>query len=291
MFKNTSSPVWPVLLAVILSVGLSWCLFGRAEKGAGAEHVETAFERIQRTRTIRCGYYIYPPVTYKDGNTGKLSGLSVDMMDRIAKRADLKVEWVQEVNFGDWQEGLRTKRYDLACTPMWPNTAIGQVVYFTKPFFYSGIYPIGRGNDNRFNKLEDLNKPNVTVSVQEGNDGYYLAPDVFPQAKKITVAASTSGNMVIQDVVTKKADFVLLDKNAVNEFNSTNPDAIKVLVDHPVKMMPFTLAVGVGEDAFLQFINNATDEMILTGEIDRLVKKWVKDPSIYQPNAPVWMDY
>lgn len=295
MFKNTpstvSATIWPVLIAVILSVTLSWCFFGRAEKDNGAGHVETAFERIQRTRTIRCGYYVYPPVTYKDGNTGKLSGLSVDMMDRIAKRADLKVEWVQEVNFGDWHEGLKTKRYDLACTPMWPNTAIGQVAYFTKPFFYAGIYPVGRANDDRFENLEDLNNEKLTISAQEGNDGYYLAKDVFPKAKLISVSPNTTGNMMIQDVITKKADFVLTDKNAVNEFNSTNPSAIKILVDHPVKIMPFTLAVGSGEDALLQFINNATDEMILTGEIDRLVKRWVKDPSIYQPNAPVWTDY
>jgi ABC-type amino acid transport substrate-binding protein len=279
-----------ILIAVLISVALNWCLFGRSGEGMSNGKKETAFEHILRTRTIRCGYYIYPPVTYKDPNTGKLSGLSVDMIERIAKRADLKVEWVQEVNFGDWQLGLQAKRYDLACTPMWPNTAIGQVVYFTRPFFYAGIYPIGRSGETRFRTLADINQAGVTLSAQEGSENFYLSKELFPQAKMTSVAPNADGNLIAQNVMNHKADVLLSDKNLVNEINNTNPNALKILVQQPVKMMPFTLAVSVGEDSFLQFINNATDEMLLTGEIDRLLKKWVADPNIYQTVPPVWND-
>jgi ABC-type amino acid transport substrate-binding protein len=275
------------VLTVILSVAISWLVLSQQAMHSNRP-VETAFDRIMHTRVIRCGYYIYPPVTYKDPNTGKLSGLSVDMMERIAKRADLKIEWTQEVNFGDWAQGLQNKRYDLACTPMWPNTATGQVAYFTKPFLYAGIYPVGRGDETRFRTLDDLNNPGLTWSGQEGNENFALAKEVFPQAKFIGIAPNADGNLVAQDVMTHKADFMITDKNLIAEINKTNPNGLKVLVDEPVKHMPFTLAVGRGENDLLQFTNNAIDEMIVTGEIDRLLKKWAADPGVYQTVAPAW---
>ncbi len=282
-----SKSFFRAILLILISVGISGLLFHKSNSVVTPK-AETALTRVLRTRTIRCGYYVYPPVTYKDPNTGRLSGLSVDMMEKIAKRADLKVEWAQEVNFGDWMEGLKTKRYDMACTPMWPSTALGQVVYFSKPFFYAGIYPIGRSNETRFKTLDDLNKPSVTVAAQEGNDTYFLAKNVFPNAKLISLPANANGNLVSQDVMTGKADFILLDKNFLNEFNSANPNALKILVDQPVKQTPFTLAVGVGEDELLQFANTAIDELLLTGDIDRLMQQWVKDPTVFEPIAPVY---
>lgn len=279
--------VFPVIIAVILSVTLSWALWGR-NGNSGSGHSETAYERVLRTRVLRCGYYVYPPVTYRDMKTGKMSGLSVDMIEHIAKRAGLKVEWTQEVSFGDWPEGLKAKRFDLACTPMWPDTAIGQVVYFTRPFFYAGIYPIGRGNETRFKTLDDLNNPSVTIATQDGNEIQNLARVIFPKTKIVSIVANAGGNMVAQDVMNRKADFMLSDKNLLREINGTNPNALKVLIDQPVKVMPFTLAVSVGEDAFLQFINNATDEILLTGEMDRLLEKWVEKPTPYMTVSPVW---
>jgi ABC-type amino acid transport substrate-binding protein len=278
--------IFVVLLAVVLSVTASHFLLPGNHTATTKK--ETSWDRIIRTNTIRCGYYVYPPVTYRDPNTGKLSGLSVDMMEKVAKRAGLNVEWTEEVNFGNWQLGLQSNRFDMACTPMWPNTAMGRVVYFTQPFFYSAIYAIGRSNDDRFKTLDDLNKENISVATQEGNEMLFLAQDVFPKAKLKANAPNADGNLIGFDVITKKADFLLSDKNLIKELNKTNPNALKILVDHPVKMMPFTLAVGTGEDQLLQFVNNATNEMVLTGEIDSLIKKWVPGNDIYIPVAPSW---
>ena len=275
-----------IIIAVILSITASCLLLNKNNDHISKK--ETAWERIIRTNTIRCGYYVYPPVTYRDPNTNKLSGLSVDMMERIAKRAGMKVEWTEEVNFGNWQLGLQSNRYDLACTPMWPNTAMGRVAYFTQPFFYAAIYAIGRNDDNRFKTLDDLNNAGISVATQEGNEMMFLAQDVFPQTKLKANAPNAEGNLIGFDVITKKADFLLSDKNFIRELNKTNKDALKILVDKPVKMMPFTLATGSGEDQLLQFINNATKEILLTGDMDRLVKKWVPDNDFYIPVEPDW---
>ena len=267
-----------IFFAILISVSCSYFLLS---KHFVATKTETTWERILRTNTIRCGYYVYPPVTYRDPNTNKLSGLSVDMMEKIAKRTGFKIDWVEEVSFGNWQLGLQSKRYDLACTPMWPNTAMGRVVYFTKPFFYSGIYAIGRKNDNRFKTLTDLNNKQFSVAAQDGNEMLFLAQDVFPKVQIKANPANVDGNQIGFDVIAKKADFLLSDKNLIKELNKTNPDALKILVNTPVKIMPFTLAVGIGENELLQFINNATGEMLYNGDMVRLLQRWVPDNHIY----------
>lgn len=82
----------------------------------------------------------FPPVTYRDPNTKALSGLSVDMMEHIARDAGLKVEWTEETDFGNWIAGMTAGRFDAFCTPMWPDTAMARQVLFTRPMFYAGIF-------------------------------------------------------------------------------------------------------------------------------------------------------
>lgn len=280
--------IFSILVAVVLSVALSYVAFGRGGNGAVESKKETTWERVLRTNTIRCGYYVYPPVTYRDPNTNEMSGFSVDMMNLLAKRAGMKVEWVEEVSFGNWQLGLQGKRYDMACTPMWPNTAMGRVASFTKPLFYSAIYAIGRKGDDRFSGLNDLNRKDVTVSVQEGNDMLFLAEDVFPNTTIKANPIGADGNASALDVMSKKADFLLSDKNLIKQINATNPETLAILVQAPVKMMAFSLAVGSGQDELLQFINNAIDQMYVTGDIPRLLEKWAPDQDIYSHVAPGW---
>ena len=116
---------------------------------------ETAFDRVMRTGVIRCGYYVFPPVTYRDPNTGTLSGFTVDMMNEIGKRAGLKIEWSEEYSWSGWTEALRANRFDVACTPNWPDTPTARVVAYNIPMFYSGLFPVVMAENSRF-KTNDL---------------------------------------------------------------------------------------------------------------------------------------
>jgi hypothetical protein len=45
---------------------------------------ESAYDRIIKSGNIRCGYIVYPPNTIRDPKTGAFSGISYDIMSRIA---------------------------------------------------------------------------------------------------------------------------------------------------------------------------------------------------------------
>jgi len=241
---------------------------------------ETAFERILRTQTIRCGYYVFAPVTVRDPNTNVMSGYSVDFMEALAKRAGLKIEWTEEVTFGNWVPALQSKRFDVVCTPMWPEIPMMKAMAFTDPMFYAGLSPLVRKDDDRFkDDLTRLNQPDVTFLTQDGNATDVLARDAFPNAKFYTVSALVGGGEYYQSITAKKADVVLTDRNAVDQFKKTNGDTLRLMdPDHPVKLQGFTLVVERSEMLLKDFLDQSIHEMNNNGDIDRMLRKWEPEP-------------
>lgn len=278
-----------IVLVLLLAVAAGFGgakLAGRGDGAAQGQHVETGFERVMRTNTIRCGYYVYPPVTYRDPNTGKLSGFSVDMMEKIAEKAGLKVEWTDEVNFGNWTQELEADRLDVACTPMWPAISLGRKVLFSRPMFYSQIYAIGRQGETRFNSLADLNKPDVKITVADANETLYLVRDLLPNATITTQPQNAGGTQVILDVISGKADVFISDLNAMEQWNKHNDQKLAVTAGHEVlKAMPFALAVKAADGDLGNFLNNAIDDLNNTGAIARMLDKWMEFKGLFRPVA------
>jgi ABC-type amino acid transport substrate-binding protein len=240
-------------------------------------------ERILRTNTIRCGYYIYPPVTYRDPNTGALSGSSVDMMNKIAADAGMKVEWTEEVNFANWVAAIQADRFDVACTPQWPDIPLSRVVAFTKPFMFAGLSPIVRAEDERFkDDLSRLNAPDVKFIAQDGNSLSAITKAAFPKAQITMLSATMDGPSLIQEIVSKKADAMLGDYNNIITYNKNNPVQLRrVAADHPVKVQAFTLAVERHQSDLKEFLDNAIQDMLNDGTIDRMLDQWEQEPGLF----------
>lgn len=246
-----------------------------------ADKKETAFERIVRTGVIRCGYYVFPPITYRDPNTNELSGFSVDYMETLAARASMKIEWTTEFTWANWIPEIQAERFDVACTPMWPDMAQLKAVTFTEPMFYAGLYPLVRKDDPHFVKgtLEEINNPDVTVLTQEGTNTDSLGRALFPKAKFYTLPPSASGGEFYQSLLTKKADVTMTDRNGLAYYEKNNDKNFKfIATDKPLKLQPFPLAVARGEDDLLDFLNQSIRELDNTGDTDRMLRQWEPEP-------------
>lgn len=251
---------------------------------AFAADKENAMERILRTNTIRCGYYVYPPVTYRDPNTNELSGFSVDMMNAIGEAAGLKIEWTEEHNFGNWVAAIQANRFDVACTPMWPDIPLGRTVTFSIPFMYAGLSPMVRVDDERFkgDDLARLNQPDVKFLAQDGNALMAVTKAAFDKAQLMTVSSTVEGHVVIQEIYTKKADAMLGDANNIVEYNSSNDIKLRLVAPgKPVKVQEFSLAMGQSELRLKAFLDNAVQQLINDGSIDRMLTKWEQQPGLF----------
>src|ERR1700733_5938912 len=109
------------ILALIIALAALALVVLRPAGNNAVEKKETAFERVMRTRTIRCAYADYPPPTIIDPNTKKLSGFVYDIIEEAGRRLNLQIDWVEEVGYGNINAGFETGRYDVFCSPVWPS--------------------------------------------------------------------------------------------------------------------------------------------------------------------------
>lgn len=281
---NTKHTIHTILIALIVAIATVFVLVPTPTNGPerpGASH-KSVFDRIMATREIRCGYYVFPPATYRDPKTGDLSGFTVDMMNEIGRRAGLKIVWAEETNFVTWTESLKAGRFDVACTPNWPDTPLASVVAFSVPMFYAGMYPMVRADDARFKSgdvMARLNQPNIRVTTIEGDSIDSIVRQQFSQATVSTLPKSAGDGSYVLDLITKKADMILSDQNGEIEFNRANPGKLKLL-DHlpPIKIQPFVLAIDRDEMILKDYLDSAVWDLIYDGTMDRLLRKWEPEP-------------
>ncbi len=274
-----SSVLLSAFIGAVVALGAVQLVGSKGDETAS--HKETAFERVMRTGVIRCGYYVFPPMTYRDPNTAELSGFSVDFMNSLASRAGLKVEWAEEVTFGNWVPAMQARRFDAVCTPMWPDAPMFKVVSFTEPLFYAGMSPLVRADDDRFgNDLGRVNQPDVTFVTQEGNMTDQVTRAAFPKAQFHVLSANVDGAQYYQTILTKKADAILTDQNGLYQFGKANGQGLLKFVapERPVRLQSFPLVVGRNDLLLKDFFDQSIREMNNNGEIDRLLRKWEPEP-------------
>ncbi|MDE2029239.1 MAG: transporter substrate-binding domain-containing protein, partial [Alphaproteobacteria bacterium] len=259
------------VLTVVISAAVAFAVARYAAPPSAAQN--NALARVLRTNTLRCGYYMFPPITMRDSNTGKMSGFAVDMMNYIAKKADLKVKWAEEISFGNWAPALQSKRFDAVCTPLFADMSYNRAAEFTRPMFFSSVLALVRAGDNRFasGNIADLNRPGVTIATQEGNMTDSVAHELFPKAKILAVPQGVDYGVVVQNVIDRKADIALWDRNGFLQYDRHDPGKIRMLrLNQPLKLIPLEFAVGQGQDGLRDFLNGAVENMLDNGEMDRL---------------------
>ncbi|MGE0109300.1 MAG: substrate-binding periplasmic protein [Bdellovibrionales bacterium] len=270
-----------VLLSALVAFGVVRFMEPASIVVPTAEAKESAFDRMMRTNKLRCGYYLFPPVAMRDPNTGEMSGLTVDMMNVIAEKTGLEIEWAEESTFGNWIPALQAGRYDAMCAPMWPDMALAREVIFTRPLYYAALAPLVREDDTRFDGpegLAKLNSPEITIVAQDGNTILHLAKKAFPKAKIMTLAANVDGPSVVQNVVTKKADALILDRNGLMEYNKRGFYLKMIHPESPVKGQPFVLPLQHKETELREFLDNAIMDLLDSGTMARLLDKWEAEP-------------
>jgi ABC-type amino acid transport substrate-binding protein len=87
-------------------------------------------ERIEKTGEIHAGYGVYPPYTQEDPNTGKVSGLSVDLIEQIARDLNCKVVW-HRLNWNTMSADLKRGTYDMIADPIFETIPRAREFAFT----------------------------------------------------------------------------------------------------------------------------------------------------------------
>lgn len=257
---------------------------------ARAAEKESAYDRVMRTGTIRCGYIVWPPFMDKDVKTGAFSGMNYDYVMAIAQSLDLKVDWVEEVQVGQSVEALRSGKIDAVCTaegPLFPSTT--RYLAYSKAFAYFPFFLYARGDDKRFDSdIEAANDPKIRVAVVDGDISSEIAKTFFPKAERHAIAQMASSQMY-QDVVAGKADVLIDGPIVVNAFLKSNPGALRqVPTKEPLSVIPNTFSVLRGPQGadLVAMLDQAIDNLRNSGREAKIFAPYLDgSPDILYPVA------
>lgn len=278
-----------VLLALVISIAAHFLLqkVGPSASSAHPTAPATVYDHVIKSGVIRTGYVIYPPGSIKDPNTGKLSGIFVEALEQAASNMGLKVQWAEEVGWGSMIEGLNTGRYDLVGTQVWANSTRGKTADFTVPLFFSGIGVYVRANEHRFDgDLSKLNSPEVRIATIDGEMSTIISKQDYPRAKTVSHPQLSDNSQILLDVVNGKADVTFVEPYIALLFLKNNPSTVRNLASqHPIRIFPNSMMLQKGDVRLKTMLDTALTELLNTGKIDELMRKYVPSQGTFYPVA------
>lgn len=262
---------------------------------AFAEGRETTFDRVTRTGVLRCGYLSLPPFIIKDPNTGEISGIIHDTMERAGDLLGVKIDWNEEVGLATMDSGLDAGRYDALCFGYYKNPMEAKLgtIGFSDALFYVPMSVFARADDRRFDDdLSVINDPSIRISVHDGSLNGVIASEDFPLAKKVSLPNMIDFGMSLQEVVNGKADVAILNLVDGINFEKVNPGKVRnISMDQPIRVYAATIAYPQQDTKFGVMLDAALDQLRDSGYIRNLSKKYQAKPgSIFHVARPYEME-
>lgn len=228
-----------------------------------AEQNDT-LQKILTTHKMSVCYAVWPPAVIKDAKTGELSGHDIDAMKLLASEIGATPEF-HETTFGNMAAAIQSGECDIG-TSLFIKIPRAAAVAFSIPLFYAGNSALVRKGEKRFKVLEDIDKPGIKVVVATGESGHIYAKQHFKHAQIIPIDVESSDlSRFLLEVTSGRADIGLADANTIRLFAALHPESKDIFANHPFDINPDALPLRMGDQNFLNYINNSLLYMQTSG--------------------------
>ncbi|MCP3872045.1 MAG: transporter substrate-binding domain-containing protein [Desulfobacteraceae bacterium] len=233
-----------------------------------------ALADIQKRGTLRVGMEPgYMPFELTN-QKGEIIGFDVDMVKRIAKAMDVKIELVSTA----WDgiiPALLTNKFDMIASGMTLTQQRNMTINFATPYITIGQSVLVNNKfAGKVSSYKDLNDASFTVGSKLGTTGEQATKRMIGKAKYISYETEQEG---VMEVVNGKIDAFIYDL-PFNVVAFSQKGAGKVFhIDKPFTSEPLAWAVRKGDPDFLNFLNNFMNQVRIDGTYDKIYHKWFID--------------
>ena len=252
-----------VTLILAVALILAGCSGGGGGDQGGGGDDQGGGEQITVASDIA-----YPPFEFT--KNGQPVGFDIDLMNEIAKRADLQVEY-KNVTFDGIIPGLGNNLYDASISAMTITEEREKQIDFSDPYFNADQSLLVR-SDSPIKSVDDIG--DGTVGVQLGTTGELKGQELKQQGKitgeirtfdTITDAFSALENGQVDAVINDLP--VSLDK--ANQSDGT----LEVVQNIPTGEQ-YGIAFPEGSD-LVEPVNKALEEIKKDGTYAKIYEKWI----------------
>ena len=210
----------------------------------------------------------FPPFELVDENTKELTGFDVELMNAIAEKANLEVEWTN-VGFDSLLAGISECQYDLAIAAITITDERKATMDFSDPYINAGQIVTVRKETTEIKSKDDLG--GKKIGAQIGTTGAI-------EAGKIATAEVKTYDTYDQaflDLANGQIDAVIADYPTTLAFLATNPDKL-MTVGSVFTDENYGIAICKKKTADLAGpINAALKALKDDGTVKKLETKWL----------------
>ena len=165
----------------------------------------------------------FPPYDYTV--SGDYEGIDMDIWKGIAYVLDCNVNF-NFMEFDSIINAIQSKRYDVGASGFTVTDERKEMINFSNTYAvaHQNVLVLKNGPLANVTDWEDLT--GLTVSVESGTTGYYLAEDLFGSS---WVSPYNTYTDVVQSVLTGQSAFSVLDDLVAVSYVEAHPDELKIL--------------------------------------------------------------
>lgn len=265
-----------IVLGVLISVSLGWVLACPAPAVA-----ETTLEKIIRTKTFNIGA-IPGLSTVVDPAGTEFSGYGPDAAKWICDQMEVKCVF-QQTTWATFAAGLQSAKFDLSIAETFTTVKRAMAVGFTEPVFYLGTGAVAM-KTSKVRTLEDMNNPNVRISLGQGTSQHAWVEKNLPKATLVVTKTITEVRLL--DLLSNKADVAFADSGQSARFAAQNPQVVDLFADKPLEMMGVSWALRPADQELLNFMNVTIRNLQSTGKLAALMRQYKVPPGSFLVPAP-----
>ena len=187
----------------------------------------------------------FKPQMYLD-EAGKPAGYDVELVKRLAKALRLKLE-IKNMDFAGLIPGLVSKQFDLVSVGLTKNPDREKSIQFVREYMPYTTVLAARSGDSTGATKALWNVAGKKITALQGAAASRIVKADFPAT---TLVEFPQQNDAFLEVVSKRADAIVVEENLLNQFNKTNPGQLaKVKLPAPLSQAFGQWTVQLGNNA------------------------------------------
>ena len=207
----------------------------------------------------------YAPFTFHD-ESGKLTGFDVEVIEEVAKRMDVKVEF-SETQWDAIFGGIDANRFHLIANQVGVTEEREEKYLFTEPYAEPSAVLIAHKDLGDIQSIEDM-KGRKAAQTLTSNWGK------LAESQGAEIVKVEGFNESIQLVTSKRVDGTFNDELSAAVYMKEQPDAPLQIIEHPDYTIKTAFLMAKGNDELAEEINKILKEMREDGTLSDLSMKW-----------------
>ena len=256
--KNNRCLVWITLLAATILIGVS---AGCRRNGASSRIVRLAISSD------------YPPYAYM--HQGKLTGIDVELCEKIAKEAGRELQIVNG-KFSELIGMLAAGEADMAACALAVTETRRKSAVFSDPYEFAGQTFLVRSGENIRYLTDMREKPGFRIAAESGSTGYTLIANYLKGRESSIRLIGFAGNRdALEALLEKQVDALILDPLVARCLRMEQPERLDILSDL-LNHEEFAVAVSHRDPQLLSAANRVIHRLWESGELYELQRRHMK---------------